>query len=158
MSAPTVIRSVITIRETGDAAEAGWRNAAEAGEGTTVIFRVVESRVSRGFLYVEAKNMNIVIYDAVRGGADLSDAYCDGENPSGLGGVHAISPYTTGMWGYPMNDGWSPAEIIDDAGLTVTVMDETTDENGCLLYLHVVLLTPETRAEWMSATAEPCLD
>jgi len=147
----------ITIRDTnGDDARQAWTDAAEAGEGTLVTFRVVDNHYTRGFLYIDGRALTHIVYDAMRGGADPEIAFCDGENPSGLGMVHALSPYTTGQWGLPFDrdQDWSANDIITDAGLTVTLLDETTAEDGSLLYLQVALLTAEARAQWMSQLDE----
>lgn len=138
---------------TNDQVEGLWREAAESGEGTVVTFRVIENTYTRGYLYTDSSSMNQIVYDAIRGGASPEEAYCDGENPSGCGQVYAISPYTHGRWGLQTGTterGWTPGRILDDAGLTYMVMDETTAEDGSLLYLTIVLLTPERRAEWLA--------
>ena len=141
--------------------ESSWRDAVE--DGAVIAFDVVDNSYTRGFLYdTMMGDDDMLVYDAIRGGASPEAAYCDGENPSGRGAIHAISPYTTGVWGLDFDNGvlaqtvrgWTPSNVIRDLGLVATVYDTITDSTGALTRLVVLISTPEHRERLLAAVAE----
>ena len=84
-----------------------------------------------------------VVYDGVRSGHE-ENAFCDGENPSGLGSVHSRSPYITGEWPtYENGVGFIDAEgsfnkILEDRDLdTICLGFDDAGSKTCRVLLGV---------------------